>query len=353
MGADPFTPGPGQTRTRMMMRRRPLWRRMFLDNPWLKISSAVIAVALFLLVREDKGKEVEIEVPIVLSNISEKDVFVGEMPRAIRVRVRDRWSRLARALERKANPYLVDLRGFADETVFVFDRDRVRQLIGVGMTSIQSVYPSEFIVRVEPKIDRLVPVRPTFVGEVQDGYDIPRELMKISPAEVHIWGARSSVKEVTELATHPIDLSALDRDARIEVGIQKPNLPYLFLEDERVTADMRVTVRKAKIVLEAPVEIAIKGCPEDLICKIEPAAATVTLAGPKPTLMKIKAHALPLEISVDAGDYPLTVPRHEGVRPACERPAGVECVLQPKAVTLTIVSPDQDQNVKKVPQKGK
>ena len=98
-----------------------------LDNLGLKIASVAIATALFALVREDKGKEVDIEVPVVLSNLSEREVFVGELPRVLRVRVRDRWSKLAKALERKANPYLVDLRGFTDETVYVFDRERLRR----------------------------------------------------------------------------------------------------------------------------------------------------------------------------------------------------------------------------------
>ena len=117
--------GPGRL-TRQMVRRHSLFQRMFLDNLWLKITSLCIAVALLFLVRDDKGKEADIEVQIVLSNLADGEVFVGELPRAVRVRCQDRWSRLARALERKSNPYLVDLRGFGDQAVFVFDRDKMR-----------------------------------------------------------------------------------------------------------------------------------------------------------------------------------------------------------------------------------
>lgn len=348
-----MTDGGGQdrkrldTRTRGMTRRRPLWRRVFLDDLGLKVASIAIATALFALVREDKGKEVDIEVPVVLSNISEREVFVGELPRVLRVRVRDRWSRLARALERKANPYLVDLRGFSDETVYVFDRERLRQLLGVSGLSIQSVYPSEFVVRTEPKVDRLVPVKPVFVGEVQDGYDIPRDATRVVPPEVRIWGAKSSVKDVTELATYPVDLSKLDRDARIEVQVQKPNLPYLFVDDDRVAVEVRVIARKGRMTLDNPIEVAVKNCPEDMTCHVEPPAVSVTLAGPKPTLLKVKARQMPLDVYIDALDYDARLFKHDGVRPNCDRPGGVDCTLSPRTVTLFLVSPEQDRDGRK------
>ncbi|MBM4395348.1 MAG: YbbR-like domain-containing protein [Deltaproteobacteria bacterium] len=338
------------TRTRMMAKRRPLWRRVLLDNLGLKIASIAIATALFALVREDKGKEVDIEVPVVLSNISEREVFVGELPRVLRVRVRDRWSKLARALERKANPYLVDLRGFTDETVYVFDRERLRQLLGVSGLSIQSVYPSEFAVRTEAKVERFVPVKPVFVGEVQDGYDIPRDATRVTPGEVRVWGAKSSVADVRELATYPIDLSKLDRDARIEVQVQKPNLPYLFVDDDRVAVEVRVIARKGRITLDSPTEVAVKNCPEDVTCHVEPPSVSVTLAGPKPVLLKVKGKQAPLEVYVDALDYDVRLFKHDGVRPNCDRPGGVDCTLAPRTVTLFLASPEQER---RGPSKGR
>lgn len=340
---------PTDTRTRTLMKRRPLWKRLFFDNVWLKLTSLIITLVLFFIVREDKGKEVDIEVPIVLAHVSEKDVFVGEIPHSIRVRVRDRWSRLARALERKPNPYLVDLRGFLNETVFVFDKDRIRQLIGVSSLSVQSIYPSDFVVRLEPKTERVVPIRPNLVGEPQEGYEIPRDSIKCSPDMLKIWGAKSSVTKVTELLTHPIDLAKFERDSRVEVPIQQPNLPYLYLEDDKTSVDLRVIARKGRLTLDNPVEVAVKNCPEDRICQIDPPTVSVTLVGPKPTLLKIKDKSVPMEIYVDATDYDANITRHDTVRPNCDRPVGVECSMKPKTVTLFITNEDNSKG----PHKGK
>ena len=318
--------------------RRTLLHRVFLDNLGLKLISLIIALSLFVIVREDKGTEAEIEVSVVLSNIDDHAVFTGELPRTLRVRVRDRWSRLARALERKPNPYLVDLRGFSNESMYVFDRERLQQLLGVTGLSIQSVYPAEFAVALEPKTERIVPVRPNLVGEPPQGYMVLRERARANPAQVRIWGAKSSVKTIDELLTWPIDLASMDKEARIEVAIQKPSQPYLFLDDDRVKVDVPVQELQDRASL-GKMDILVKNCPANLVCAVEPATVQVTLAGPVPSLLKVRGGAAPVTITVDAVDFDPVVSRHDGIRPTCERPTGLDCALNPRSVLLTISAP--------------
>ncbi|HOI11611.1 MAG TPA: YbbR-like domain-containing protein, partial [Myxococcota bacterium] len=256
----PPPPAPAPRPTRAAPRRGFL-RRVFRENAGVKLISMVLAIALLVVVRQDTGKEVDIEVPVVLSDKADNDVFVGELPKTLRVRVRDRWSRLARALERKASPYLVDLRGFTNESIYVFDRERVQLLLGVTGLSIQSVYPSQFAVKTEPKVEVMVPVRPNLVGEVPEGYMVARDRARANPGEVRIWGARSSVQQVKELTTHPIDLAPLDKAARLEVLVQKPALPFVFLDQERVQVEVPVAEIEGRITLGQR-EAVVRNCPE-------------------------------------------------------------------------------------------
>jgi hypothetical protein len=338
-------PDPVHTRvTRSLQaRRRPFLYRVFAENPWFKVLSIAIAVGLFFVVREDKGKEVDIEVPVALANLPDNHVFIGEIPRALRVRVRDRWSRLARALEQRANPYSVDLRGFPDDTTYVFDRDRLAQLLGVTVLSIQSVYPSDFVVHLDDKVERTVPIKPIFVGTVPDGYDLPKEHIQITPREIKISGARNSVRQVEELATYPVELGSLEKDARIEVQIQKPTLPFLTFETEKVRIEMQVRPRYGKMEM-GKVAVAIRDCPEGLECRMEPRQVGVTLSGPMPALLKLKKQGMANQVYVNAPDYDADVMRHDGVRPSCERPSGVECAFQPRSVTFFTVNPEQEKN---------
>ncbi len=321
--------------TRTLYRRRSFWYRLFRENIGLKIVSLVIAVFLFWVVREDKGQEVDVEVPVVLSNLSEHEVFVGEMPKVLRVRVRDRWSRLARALERKANPYLVDLRGFSDQTVYVFEADRIRQLLGVTGLSIQSVYPSDFVVRTEPKVERVVPVRANFVGKPQEGYEVVTARVRVEPSEVRVWGAKTSVQQVNELFTYPVNLGTLDKDVRLVVKVQKPAFPFIFLDDEQVTLHIPVQALQGRLNLEE-VPVLVKNCPEGFACRVEPASVRVSLHGPKPVLLRVERREVPVEVLVQVGDEEASVGRHSSVPVECRRPAELECRLSANRATLWV-----------------
>jgi hypothetical protein len=311
------------------------------------VTSLGIAIALFILVKEDQGKEVDMEVPVVLSNTADNEVFVGELPRVLRVRIRDRWSRLARALERKANPYQIDLRGFSDDSIYVFDRERLQALLGVSGLSIQSVYPSEFEVRKEERIERVVPIRANLVGSIPEGYSISKDRIRVSPSETTVRGARSSVREVSELTTHPIELSALDKDARIEVQVQKPSYPFIVVDDERVRVDIQVAEIQGRVAL-SKLEIGVRSCPDYLICQVEPATVELSLSGPIPTLRQIEAGHVPVELFVDAVDLDPGVARHTRIRPSCDRPQGVTCDMSPRTVTLLITNPEDEK-----PQEGR
>ncbi len=341
----PTPHAPQPSRATRAIPRRGLLRRVFRENLGLKLTSMILAVALLFIVRQDQGKEVDIEVPVVLSDKADSDVFVGELPKVLRVRVRDRWSRLARALERKASPYLVDLRGFSNESIYVFDRERIQLLLGVSGLSIQSVYPSQVAVKTEPKVEMMIPVRPNLVGEVPEGYMVARDKTRTTPAELKVWGARSSVQQVGELTTHPIDLGPLDKAARLEVLVQKPALPFLFMDQDRVQVEVPVAEIEGKVTVGAS-ELVVRNCAEGLDCTLDPPSIRLTLQGPMPVLLRLERRELPIEVFVDAADFEAAPGRHVGVRPACDRPQGIECIMTPRTVTLTVAkeAPDGDDS---------
>jgi YbbR domain-containing protein len=332
------TPARGLSRTQKIQKiktRRNLFVRMLRENLGIKVLSLIMAIALFALVRTERGNEAEIEIPVVMSNISEDQVFVGQMPSTIKVMVRDRWSRLTKALERKASPYMVDLRGFKNASVFVFDREKIRQAIGVEGLFIHSVYPSEFTVAMEPNVEVTVPVKLTLVGTVGKGYDIPFEDAKAVPGEVTVKGAKSSVSPIRELATYPIDVSSFKKDAVIEVQLQKPSSKFMTLNTDRVRVEVPVQEIQGQKIFDS-VPVRIRNCPEDYVCTVSPENVDITLNGSLPVIFQVQEGRLPLEIFVDASDFDSHVSNHAGIRPACERPTGLKCSESPKSVTLTI-----------------
>jgi len=309
------------------------WYLLFIENYRLKLLSIAVTLALFFVVREDKGQEVEVEIPVVLSNIVENQVFVGEIPKALKVRLRDRWSRLVRVLEKKPEPYLVDLRGFHDQTVYFFDPKQVAEIIGLKGVSIQSIHPSDFVVRLEPKLEKRVPVKANLVGEVQEGYTILRDKVKVDPREIKVIGPRSAVKEINEILTYPVDLSSLEREAHVETKVQKPANRFIFLEKEEVVVTVPVIPLVGKTVLEN-VEIVVSRCREGFACRVEPNVVKVTLSGPKPVLLKVEKGLVSVRAVVEVDPEETSGGRSTKISVACERPEGLECRLSPAVVTL-------------------
>jgi len=181
------------------------------------------------------------------------------------------------------------------------------------------------------------------VGDPPQGYVVARERAKVNPAQVRIWGAKSSVKAIDELLTWPIDLASLEKEARVEVAIQKPSQPYLYLDEDRVKVDVPVQELQDRVVIGKP-DVAVKNCPANLTCTVEPSAVQVTLTGPVPTLLKVRRGSLPVAVTVDAVDFDPVVSRHDGIRPTCERPAGLDCLLAPRSVMLILsAAPGEDR----------
>ncbi|MBP7127493.1 hypothetical protein KBD49_14115 [Myxococcota bacterium] len=333
-------PPPGRTAaTSGRWARRPgAWRRALTDHLGLKALSLAIAVALFVFVREDKGKEVEVEIPVTLSNLDDNTVFVGDIPSAVRVRIRDRWSRLVRVLENKPSPYLVDLRGYRDGAMFAFDRNLIERLLGVSGLSILSVSPAEFTVALEPKAERLVPVRAVLVGQPPEGYFVIREKVRVIPGQVRVWGSRTSLKGFEALSTLPVDVSAMERDSRVQVQVQKPALPFFYVDDVSVQVEVPIQVAQGRDVRNR-VEVEVLNCPQNLQCQVEPPVVDVTLTGPVPTLRKVGQQLLPVNVVLDIGDLDTTVSRHDGLRPFCKRPEDLLCTLTPRSVSLILAGP--------------
>jgi len=332
------TDGQPRTPTRAFQSQRQKaawWHRLFVENYRLKLLSIAVTLVLFFVVRQDKGQEVEVEIPVVVSNILDNEVFVGEVPKVLKVRLRDRWSRLVRILEKKLEPYLVDLRGFQDQTVYFFDRKQVEEILGIKGVSIQSIYPSEFVVRLEPKLEKKVPVQANLIGEVQEGYALLQEKVKVEPKELKVFGPRSAVKDINKILTYPVDLSSLEREAHVETKVQKPANRYIYLEKEEVVVTVPIVPLVGKTVLEN-VEIVVSGCPEGFACKVEPGQVKASLSGPKPILLKIEKGMASVRavLEVDAND--ISAGRSAKMSVVCERPEGVECRLSPSVVNLHV-----------------
>lgn len=274
-------------------------RRLLFENVPLKVLSLMLAAALFLLAREDRVKETEIDVPVIVGNVGELTVFTGDAPRSVRVRLQGRWSRLLRVLESRLEPYVIDLQGYQDGSVYPFDTARIEGLLSVHGLRVLSVFPPSIVVHVEPRTSKMVPVVPDLVGEPDTGYLIEERQIQLDPALVEVSGASTDIAEIEIVRTAPIDLRGVSKTLRTTIAVRRPAGKRVWVEPERIAVSIPLTERIVSDELVA-VPINLTNCGTGYACSVEPTHVRVRVSGPLLALRELKALGGERMIEVDA-----------------------------------------------------
>ena len=334
------------TVTGIAERRPPAWRRFFVENWVYKVTAVIFTLMLFYIVNIDKAKDAALDLNVVTSYLP-KDMIItniDDIPKKLHLKIRGRWSDLAKALQKPLTPYRLDMRGYVDGTQVIFSMSTIKKIIGVPGITIQSVSPSIFIVRVAPRGEKNVMVEPRLVGKLPKGYKLDNNGIVVSPPKIKIWGVRSTIEKTEHLYTKPIDLSKINKSTVLDVVIMEP--------DTAISVSMNKKTVKVNIHVKAimgkrrftNVVVKIKDCPKGYSCIVNPQKVRVDLKGPEPDLLALDSHKFAGGVSIDATDLDVSQSVYR-VSPNCERPASISCRLHPRSVKLRFVKKPTEVSV--------
>jgi YbbR domain-containing protein len=309
--------------------------RIFLVNPALKSFSVVVAVALFFLVRADRIKELEVEVPVAVGDVRENVVLTGDVPSSVRVRIRGRWSRLLRVLETRPSPYEIKMSELHQGQTYVFDERRISSVIGVAGLSVVGVDPPGIAVNLEPRVSKRVRVELDVSGEPAEGWLVDIRQIRFQPQEVEVRGAKSSVDAVEIVRSAPIDLTGVSRDLRIDVPLRRPDLPFTTLGEDRVSVQIPVTEAQIEDTLLA-VPIEVRNCNPFMRCAVAPGKVDIQVHGPFRRVRDLRELAGEELVFVDAFQESQKAGSYAGVVVRARRTEGVVMKLDPPEVALTV-----------------
>ena len=183
-------------------------------NLFLKITSVIIAICLWVFVVSKGQSEVVMEVPLVLKNIPQgfelKDS--GSMNVTITLKGDERTMNKLSPRDVKVQ---VDVSGavLGTNLFAITERDiklpQMVRLIGVNPPSISVLF--------ERVVSRTVPVRPIITGQPAHGYVV--KAVEVTPAYVNIDGEGEDVRAVSELRTHPLELLNASRTVVVKKTI--------------------------------------------------------------------------------------------------------------------------------------
>jgi len=303
---------------------RPLIVRAFTDELPIKALAMILAVTLFVLVRNDKDAASGAYVKVIYS-LPEDRVLVSDAVPEVKVSVRGPWTKLQH-LDRSLEPIRIDLTSVHTPDVRI-DEDKIKVPAGVR---VESIVPSEVHVEFEPRVQRDVPVQPILEGQPAEGYRVAK--VTANPARVRVDGAKSAVEGIERVPTRPLRITDAKGPVKGDVALEAPPAHTRFLEAQtvHVGADIQ-TAMVERVFDELPIKVV--GLTH-LDATVDPPTARLVIRGPSPLVGDVSDKTVALKIDASLID---TRPPAKYIRTLTVSglPAGIAAEVQPDTIMLT------------------
>ncbi|HEY8548686.1 MAG TPA: CdaR family protein [Vicinamibacterales bacterium] len=240
----------------------------------LKVLSIAMAVALWVLVGNQRAVERTVRVPLEFHNLPPDLELVASPPDTVEVRLRGASGTLGRLPPGEVVAVL-DLTGAREGTrLFHLLLDEVQVPFGVEVTQI---IPPTVSLTFERSLTRTVPVVPAVDGEPAAGYTVGR--IKSDPERVAVVGPASQVEGVTSATTEPVSVAGASSTVvdRVTVGVENE------LVRLREPLQATVTVEVVPVAVERQVSgipVVTRTLGDGLGANVDPSTVSVILKGP-------------------------------------------------------------------------
>jgi YbbR domain-containing protein len=255
-----------------------LLRRIFLEDWSLKLLSLAIALVLWLVVT-GQNQPVTAHVNVQLNFIRPPSLEISnDPPRTVDVMLTGSRNKLddLTTLDLVATVDISDQRA-GERVLRLADKAQIALPQGVKVDGFQ---PSAIPVRLEPIVERQVPIEPKLEGKPADGYEIYGVIP--SKASVTLRGPESRVLALPKVPTESVFVAGHKESfIATSVAIDVPD-PKVDLIDPVVNVEVEIGERR--------VEKSLAGVPVSAANgeRTQPANASVTLLGPASILESLK-----------------------------------------------------------------
>lgn len=127
---------------------------------------------------------------------------------------------------------------------------------------VEDVSPKKIVTKLEKKASKLVPVRPTFIGQLPAS--LTMKTWSISPKEVEIYGPRSVIISLKEISTRPIELDSLMVGEELMMELNLPDERMAVMSGKEIMFRPVLKTNKPNLILPK-VPVRINGAPGKVI----------------------------------------------------------------------------------------
>jgi hypothetical protein len=171
-------------------------KRWGTKNLGLKILSVITAGIIWFHVVTERSYETQVKVPIKWKTLSEGIVVTKEPPGSVEVRIRGKGKELVR-FSKKLEINL----SFSKEEVgwrkIILKEENIKMPQRVKFEVVELIGPKSFVIRIEKKGKKTVPIVPKIEGKVK---------IKLLPTRTKITALRRKLRRITKIETQEIKM---------------------------------------------------------------------------------------------------------------------------------------------------
>ena len=261
---------------------------------WLKAVAVGIATLLWVAVGGEKIVERSLRAPLEYQNLRDDLELVGEAPSTIDVRVRGTSTSLGRLSQGDLKAVLDVATARPGRNQFHISPDNVVAPFGV---EVSYAGPATVPLVFERLVRRELPVKADIEGQPAPGYEVRR--ITVEPARVEVEGPESALRDLAQVTTDPIELTASAAQVRESVRIGIPNSEARLRAPQNVVVTIDIQpVRTERTI--AGVAVRMPRLLPGQRAQASPPTVTATVRGDAATLKNLAAGAI--EAFVDVAD---------------------------------------------------
>ena len=189
--------------------------RFLFNNIGYKLLAVMVAFVLWAAVQGTESVKRSLDLPVDFVNVPQSFVVVEQS--AFKVNLQISGSRAAvETAERELTSYPISLSGLTQGGEAFFPVIQAHPNLPRGAT-IEARSPSTVVIQTEPVVRKKVPVSADLVGEIPEGFRLAQA--SVSPGQVIMAGARTSIRRLREVTTERVDLAEVTEDSEREVSL--------------------------------------------------------------------------------------------------------------------------------------
>ena len=281
------------------------WQKTFQRNWLYMLAATLLSVLFWVAVSADTVSQRLIPAELVIINGDRRYIQTGQQPERETVDVLFTGREGAMLALSVARPQIyVSLDSVESETLEIeLDPSMVSGRGGreLGETRAVSVRPNRFILRFEPRAQKVVRVAPRVALSFADGY-MMADSVRVQPGVVSIEGPKSAVDSIESVSTEHVTRQLLRESIDLEVPLEEPD-PDRFIELSALSVRVRVTVERRTERVFPGIPVGAPGVDISRI-RLEPSLVDIKIIGPQSAVDAVRPEALlPSVVVRDDSDY--------------------------------------------------